>query len=189
MCSEIRNDMLLCWITIEYVDARVYFWTFRKNPGQRNMKLILYYVDMLHKFLPSWWFYYLPFMILYLFCLYCFYHVLAIQSQYILCLLCTDICTDQSVAWDNYTWRRHQMEIFSALLAICAGYSPAAGEFPARRPMTRSFDVLFDLRLNKRWVNNHEAGHLRRQRAHYDVIVMINLHSRVIPGSSAKHHD
>ena len=42
------------------------------------------------------------------------------------------------------------METFSALLAICAGNSPVPGEFPAQRPVTRSFDVFFDLRLNKR---------------------------------------
>ena len=48
-----------------------------------------------------------------------------------------------------YAWWRHQMETFSALLAICAGNSPVTGEFPARRPVTRSFDVFFDLRPNK----------------------------------------
>ena len=48
------------------------------------------------------------------------------------------------------SWLRHQMEIFSALLAICAGNSPVPGEFPAQRPVTRSFDVFFDLRPNKR---------------------------------------
>ena len=37
----------------------------------------------------------------------------------------------------------------SALLAICAGNSPVPGEIPAQRPVTRSFDVFFDLRLNK----------------------------------------
>ena len=42
------------------------------------------------------------------------------------------------------------METFSALLAICVGNSPVPGEFPAQRPVTRSFDVFFDLRLNKR---------------------------------------
>ena len=42
------------------------------------------------------------------------------------------------------------METFSALLAICAGNSPVPGEFPAQRPVTRSFDVFFDLCLNKR---------------------------------------
>ena len=52
--------------------------------------------------------------------------------------------------WYNYlTWWRHQMEAFSALLALCAGNSPITGEFPAQRPVTRSFDVFFDLRLNK----------------------------------------
>ena len=61
-----------------------------------------------------------------------------------------------------YSWWRHQIETFSALLALCAGYSPVTGEFPppppppthphthTQRPVTRSFDVFFDLRLNKR---------------------------------------
>ena len=48
------------------------------------------------------------------------------------------------------TWWRHQMETFSALLTICAGNSPASGEFPTQRPVTLSFDVFFDLCLNKR---------------------------------------
>ena len=42
------------------------------------------------------------------------------------------------------------METFSALLAICAGYSLVSGEFPVQGPVTRSFDVFFDLRLIKR---------------------------------------
>ena len=41
------------------------------------------------------------------------------------------------------------METFSALPAICAGNSPVPGEFPAQKPVTRSFDVFYDLRLNK----------------------------------------
>ena len=64
------------------------------------------------------------------------------------------------------------METFSALLAICAGNSPVPGEFLAQRPVTRSFDVFFDLRVINGWVNNGEAGDLRRCRAHYDVTVM-----------------
>ena len=47
-------------------------------------------------------------------------------------------------------WWRNQMEIFSALLVICAGNSPGTGEFPAQRPVTWGFDVFFDLRLNER---------------------------------------
>ena len=34
-------------------------------------------------------------------------------------------------------WWRHQMESFSALLALCAGNSPVTGEFPSQRPVTR----------------------------------------------------
>ena len=45
-------------------------------------------------------------------------------------------------------WWRHQMVTFSALLAPCAGNSPVTGEFPAQWPVTRSFDVFFDLHLN-----------------------------------------
>ena len=63
------------------------------------------------------------------------------------------------------------METFSALLTLCAGDSPVTGEFPAQMPVTRSFDFFFDLRING-WVNNHEAGVLRRNHAHYDVIVI-----------------
>ena len=53
-------------------------------------------------------------------------------------------------------WRHHaismmaySMEIFSPSLAFCAGNSPVTGEFPAQRPVTRSFDVFFDLRLRQ----------------------------------------
>ena len=41
------------------------------------------------------------------------------------------------------------METSSALLAFCTGNSPVTGEFHAQKPVTRSFDVSFDLRLNK----------------------------------------
>ena len=47
-------------------------------------------------------------------------------------------------------WWRHQMETFSALLALCAGNSPVIGKFPTQRPVTRTSDFFFDLRLNKR---------------------------------------
>ena len=46
---------------------------------------------------------------------------------------------------ETVTWWRHQMETYSALLAIRAGNS-----FPAQSPVTWSFDVVFDLRLNTR---------------------------------------
>ena len=52
--------------------------------------------------------------------------------------------------WWPAPWWRHQMETFSASPALCAGNSPVTGEFPSQRPVTRSFDVFFDLHLNKR---------------------------------------
>ena len=66
------------------------------------------------------------------------------------------------------------METFSALLAICTGNSRVTGEFPSQRPVTRSFDVFFDLAWINGLVNNREAVDLRHYRAHYDVTVMSN---------------
>ena len=73
------------------------------------------------------------------------------------------------------SWWRHQMETFSALLALCAGNSPVTGEFPSQRPVTQNFDVLLFLSAPwiNGWVNNREAGDLRRHRTRYDVIMMI----------------
>ena len=54
------------------------------------------------------------------------------------------------IIYCNMPWWRHQMETFSALLTFCAGNSPVTGEFPSQRPVTRIFDVFFNLRVNKR---------------------------------------
>ena len=70
------------------------------------------------------------------------------------------------------TWWRHQMEAFAALLAPCTGNSPVNGEFPSQRPVTRNFDVFFELRLNKRLSKQSWGWWLWHHRAHYDVIVM-----------------
>ena len=70
-------------------------------------------------------------------------------------------------------WWCHQMEAFSALLALCAGNSPVTGEFSPQRPVTRPA-LMFSLpcaRING-WVDNRKAGDLRRHRVHYDVTVM-----------------
>ena len=62
---------------------------------------------------------------------------------------------------------------FFTLLALYAGNSPVTGEFPSQRPVRRSFDALFDVRLNKGWVNTRDAGDLRRHRSHYDVAAIL----------------
>ena len=62
-----------------------------------------------------------------------------------------DIGKSTGIKKPENTWWHHEMETLSALLALCAGNSPATGEFPAQRPVTRSFDVFIDLHLNKRF--------------------------------------
>ena len=58
-------------------------------------------------------------------------------------------------------------------------YCPFVGEFsghrefPAQRPVTRSFDGFFICAWINGWVSNHEAGYLRRNRVHYYVTLMI----------------
>ena len=78
---------------------------------------------------------------------------------------------------------RHEVETFSTLLALCVGNSPGTGEFPAQRPVMRSFDVLICAWING-WVNNREAGDLRRHRAHYDAtnIARTSLYNKSLPG-------
>ena len=55
---------------------------------------------------------------------------------------------------------------------FCVGNSLITGEFPAQRPVMRTFDVFFDLHLIQQLSKDGDAGNLRRHRAQYDVIVM-----------------
>ena len=117
------------------------------------------------------------------------------------------MCTHESLIDSSYnfsitnSWWRHQMETFSALLAICAGNSPGTfplpthddvikwKHFPRYWPFVRGIhrspvnsphkgqwrgDLMFCLICV--WINdweyNREAGDLRRYRTHYDVTVM-----------------
>ena len=61
--------------------------------------------------------------------------------------------------------------VFLVTGPLCGEFT-GPGEIPAQRPVTQSFDVFFDLRMINAWVNNREAGDLRRHRRHYDVTVM-----------------
>ena len=67
---------------------------------------------------------------------------------------------------------RHQMETFSALLAICAGNSPVPVNSPHKGQWHGAFMFSLICVWINGWVNNREAGDLRRHRAHYDVTVM-----------------
>ena len=79
------------------------------------------------------------------------------------------------------TWWRHQMETFSALLAICAGNSSVAVNSPHKGQ--RCGDLMFSLIClwKNGWVNNGEAGELRRYFTHYDVNVMSQAKQELIP--------
>ena len=84
----------------------------------------------------------------------------------------------------NPRWR-HQIETFSALLA--------SGEFPTQRPVTRSFEVFLDLRLNKqlkkqwrrRWFLtpsrslwcqcNHQSTHCRCRCLRPCIVLALNM--------------
>ena len=78
------------------------------------------------------------------------------------------------------TWWHHQMETFSAILALCAGKSlvtgagnsPVTNEFPLCQWRRALMFSLICAWINS-WVNNREAqDDLRRHRAHYDVSVI-----------------
>ena len=71
-----------------------------------------------------------------------------------------------------FTWWRHQMETFSALLAICAGNSPVPVNSPHKGQWRGALMFSLICVWINGWVNNREAGDLRRYRTHYDVTVM-----------------
>ena len=50
--------------------------------------------------------------------------------------------------------------------------SPVPGEVATQRPATQSFDIFLICVWINGWVNDGEAGDLRRYRARYDVTVM-----------------
>ena len=66
---------------------------------------------------------------------------------------------------------RHQMETFSALLAICAGNSSVNSQHKGqwRRALMLSLICAW---INS-WVHNRKAGDFRRHPAQYDITVMM----------------
>ena len=73
-----------------------------------------------------------------------------------------------------------------ASLALCVGNSPMTGEFPGQRPVTRSFGVFFDLRLNKRlskqscgwWFEKQSLPLWRHCNGHVDCFVCYHQDTR-----------
>ena len=88
----------------------------------------------------------------------------------------------------NATFKSHEDVIkwkhFPRNWPFVLGNSPVPGEFPTQRPVTRSFDVLFDLRLNKRlskqswgwWFETQSCPlwrHCNETESNHDAIVRI----------------
>ena len=88
-------------------------------------------------------------------------------------------------------WWCHQIDIFSALLVFCEENPPVTSGYPSQRQVTRSFDVFFDLRLDKRlskqskrrwfetpprslWCHCNEHNHARKPRS-----IKYNRHLRI----------
>ena len=69
---------------------------------------------------------------------------------------------------------RHQMETFSALLAICAGNSPVPVNSLHKGQWRGALMFSLICVWINGWENIREAGDLRRYRAHYDVIIMFD---------------
>ena len=62
--------------------------------------------------------------------------------------------------------------IFRVTGLLCREFT-CHSEFPAQRPVMRSFDVFLPCAWINDWVNNREAGDLRCYRGHYGINVMM----------------
>ena len=71
------------------------------------------------------------------------------------------------------SWWRHQMEPFTALLRVI---QQSTLNSPHKGQWRGAFMFYLICAWINRWVNNREAGDLRRHRPHYDVTLMLRLH-------------
>ena len=85
------------------------------------------------------------------------------------------------------------MEAFSALLALSVGNSPVTGEFPSQRPVTRSFHVFFNLRLNKRLSKQSRRWSFEKQSRslwrHFNVLLCCRVASTTHVLTDHRHID
>ena len=73
-------------------------------------------------------------------------------------------------------WWRHQMETFSALLALCAGSSPVTGEFPITKASDAELWCFLRCAPEQRIeYTNRGASDLSNHGTHYDVTVIPRL--------------
>ena len=88
--------------------------------------------------------------------------------------------------WISNHWRLSMMtssngNISRVTIPLLGELTGDCGEFTSQRPVTRSFDVFFDLRLNKHLSKQSWGWWLRHHGAHYDVIIMVLKGCNVTP--------
>ena len=98
------------------------------------------------------------------------------------CINCIVVLSNSSSSVRD-TWWRHQMDTFSALLALCAGNSPVPVNSPHKGQWRRALMFSLMCAWINGWVNNREAGDLRRNRAHYYDNVM-NFEGHAVPSTT-----
>ena len=69
-------------------------------------------------------------------------------------------------------WWRHQMETFSALLALCEGDPPTTGGSAHKGQWRGALMSSLPRAWTNGWASTPDAGYLRRHRANYDVTVI-----------------
>ena len=75
------------------------------------------------------------------------------------------------------SWWRHQMETFFASLAFVRGIHRGLVNSPHKGQWHGALVFSLICAWTNSWVNNHEAGDLRRYCAHYDITVMVVKYS------------
>ena len=71
------------------------------------------------------------------------------------------------------TWRRHQIEAFSAVLAFVRGLHRRSVDPPHKGQWRGALMFSLIIAWTNGWENGRAAGDFRRHRSHYDVILML----------------
>ena len=101
------------------------------------------------------------------------------STIYLICIACNAMtwlwsagCAVSSQSTKSAPWWRHQMETFSALLALCAGIHRSPVNSPHKSQWRGALMFSFICTWTNGWANNRNADDLRCHRAHYYAIVM-----------------
>ena len=96
------------------------------------------------------------------------------------------LCYTEIEPWS--TWCRHQMETFSALLAICEGIHRSSVDSSHKDQWRGALMFSLVWARTNGWANNWDAGDLRRHCAHYNVTAMNNLAPGLLRSVHIKFH-